>query len=168
MQIIDLVKEQINASHAKAKGLATGIDESKWYKIPSGINSNIAWQIGHLIISKPFQLVIAPIERTKEIHEVIPFGPYLKLYGIGTQPSGQMDDSPTPKTLIAHFDAIHEYCLKRLDDIDENQLNEPTVVPHPIARTKYESLMWSFQHEIWHCGQISMIRRALGTPLNLG
>ncbi|MDH5475431.1 MAG: DinB family protein [Cyclobacteriaceae bacterium] len=165
MEVVDIVKEQIEASHRKVVGLSKGVDFDNWYTIPDGLGTNVAWQLGHLIISKPFQLVIAPIERTKEIYDVIPFGEYLKRYGIGTLPTDKKEGSPSPKELLDHFDKIHHYSLRRLDDFDSTTLHFPTVVPHPIAKTRYECLMWSFQHEIWHCGQLSMLRRVFGKPL---
>lgn len=166
MDVIDIVKEQIEASHRKVIGLAKGVDYGNWYNIPDGIGTNVAWQLGHLIISKPFQLVIAPIERSKEIYDIIPFRDYLKRYGMGTSPNVKVEGSPEPDVLLSDFDKIHQYSLKRLDGFDQSTLYEPTVVPHPIAKTKYECLMWSFQHEIWHCGQLSILRRALGNPID--
>lgn len=167
MNVIDLVIEQAELSHKKVKGLVRGVDFENWYSIPNGINSNVAWQLGHLIISKPFQLVIAPIARTKEIYDVVPFRDYLKLYGMGTKPAKRLEESPDSEELLKHFNAVQKFCLEKLKHFDVNKLDEPTEVPHPLAKTKYECLMWSFQHEIWHCGRLSMIRRALGKPLDL-
>ena len=165
MNVIDIVKEQIKASHKKVKTISKGVDFDDWYTIPEGINTNVAWQLGHLIISKPFQLVIAPISRTREIYTVLPFKEYLKQFGLGTKPMLRQEGSPTPEEMLQYFDAVQTFCLDKLSEFDTDALNDPTEVPHPIAKTKYESLMWSFQHEIWHCGQMAMISRELGKPL---
>lgn len=168
MDIIELVKEQIGESHKKVRSLVQRVDFKDWYEIPEGINTNIAWQVGHLIISKYFQLVVAPMGSTREIYEIMPFKEYLALYGIGTKATSKVANCPEPEYLLTKYDEVQQFVIRKIGEFDVSTINEPTVVPHPLAKTRYEALMWSFQHEIWHCGQIAMIRRAMGNPKTFG
>jgi hypothetical protein len=45
---------------------------------------------------------------------------------------------------------------------------EPTRIPHPIAKTKFESLDWNIKHTMYHCGQIGILKRVVDKRYDFG
>jgi uncharacterized damage-inducible protein DinB len=65
------------------------------------------------------------------------------------------------KKQLSFVNEIARNVLQELKEEDLGKPLEPSRMPHPVAKTKYEALTWNFRHEMWHCGQIAMIRRGL-------
>lgn len=76
---------------------------------------------------------------------------------------------PEPEVLVQHLDEMHATAMNILEKLSEEELDAPLeAVPnfkHPVASTKYEALAFSFKHEMWHVGQLSMLKRILGIPM---
>jgi len=47
-------------------------------------------------------------------------------------------------------------------ELPETEWDAPAVKPHPLFKTKLESLFWCAHHEMLHAGQIGLVRRLLG------
>ena len=167
MTRIQFIADQTQQTRALTLQLISDATEEQWYKTPNVINSNIAWQVGHLIISQYYH-AIAVITAEKTKARALPLKEYATLYTKDGALSKSREELPPPKTLSDHLNSVEEIArevLMNLNDDDLDQPLEPTRFPHPIARTKYEALTWSFRHEMWHGGQISMIKRVLGKPM---
>ncbi|HEX9649012.1 MAG TPA: DinB family protein [Cyclobacteriaceae bacterium] len=168
MNIFDFIDYQTIESRKLVKSLLNELPAGKWYETPAGINSNIAWQAGHLVISQYFNAIIVVKGSNKEIQENIPLRQYAIWFAMGSNPT-ELKEEFTPDVFNKHLDFVAAVAQKVLFSLSEDDLSrplEPSKMPHPIAKNKLEALSWHFKHEIWHCGQIAMIRRAIGCPVN--
>ena len=52
--------------------------------------------------------------------------------------------------------------IQEISGLDEAELDQPVLKPHPVAKTKLWALLWCAQHEMLHAGQIGLLRRQLG------
>ncbi|RPI15730.1 MAG: DinB family protein [Ignavibacteriae bacterium] len=166
MNIVEFIDKQTQVSRQLTKNLISDIPDDLWYTVPEGINSNIAWQIGHLIISQSYHSVLVITDNNKQILDTIPMLDYVKKYSFNSK-AGK-EDQPVPDTLRNQLDLVNKIArceLQKLTMEDLDKPLEPTRMPHPIAKTKYEALTWNFRHEMWHCGQIAMIKRGMGLPI---
>ena len=52
------------------------------------------------------------------------------------------------------------------EDLDKDI--EPTQVPHPVAKSKFEAIDWNIKHTMWHCGQIGILKRIIDERFDFG
>ncbi len=159
MTRIEFIDEQMTVARNRTKNLIKSIPDSSWYTIPEVIESNIAWQIGHLIVSQNYNGIIVVAGLNKRIFEQVPLKEYAQLYGFGSKADTK---GPSPEDLRKQLDFVDDLVREQLNQLDEDELDQPLVpsrFPHPFAKTKYEALTWNFGHEMWHAGQIAMIKR---------
>ena len=67
------------------------------------------------------------------------------------------------------MDIIEVKSLSIISGMTEESLKEELFdlgFPHPVASTKWEAIDWNVKHYMYHCGQIGMLRRALGVPFD--
>lgn len=96
----------------------------------------------------------------------VPLSDYFPIYSMMTK-STVNELKPEPSRLLAELETINKYAIRELNKLTDKNLDEPleqTKMVHPIAKTKYEALTWSFRHEMWHLGQISTLKRIIGHP----
>lgn len=76
-----------------------------------------------------------------------------------------------PKQLMEHLKIMQEQSLTVIGSLSENDLQktvEPTKVPHPVAKIKFEAIDWNIKHTMWHCGQIATIKRIVDNSYDYG
>lgn len=137
-----------------------------WYETPEVIDTNLAWLTGHLIVSQYFHSIAVITGPNIEIFKEVPLGDYFPIYSMMTK-STTNELRPEPSKLLAELEIINNYAIRELNKLSDKNLEEalePTQIPHPIAKTKFEALTWSFRHEMWHLGQISTLGRIIGHP----
>ena len=72
---------------------------------------------------------------------------------------------------LEHLKLMQLQSLGVIDSLSENDLRkpvEPTKVPHPIAKTKFDAIDWNIKHTMWHCGQIATIKRIVDNYFDYG
>lgn len=88
---------------------------------------------------------------------------YSQSFGYGTNAESVAGKIDIPK-LKADHQFMQEQSLGVIASLEDSQLDdelEPTQVTHPVAKNKLEALDWNVKHTMWHCGQLSMVRRAV-------
>lgn len=165
MSRIEFIEQQTIETRLMTKQLIEEVPDDLWYETPEMIHSNIAWQVGHLIIAQMYHSVSVITGSSKKISDVIPLKFYIPKYGMGSDPADHSSIQPNPDELKEQLDFVNEVALAELRKLEDSELDkalEPTRGKHPVATNKYEALTWSFKHEMWHCGQISILKRILG------
>ena len=61
--------------------------------------------------------------------------------------------------LKKEVDEVTNYAI---DSLVEMNLKDKTEIINPVAKTKYDALTFTFKHQMWHNGQIAMIKRIIG------
>lgn len=161
---LELIHDQAIRTRKLTLGLLEDTPFDLWYTTPEIIESNIAWQVGHLIVSQQYHAIAVIVGPQREVLDKIPLKEYIPLYSMFAE-STVNDLQPAPERLLSELAFVDEYAHQVLDGLSDEQLDEPlakTAMKHPMAKTKYEALTWSFRHEMWHAGQISSLKRVLG------
>ena len=169
MSKINFLKDQMIESRNFINRLISEIPQDLWYIIPDNTDSNLAWQIGHIMMAQNFHAITVITGRNEKVNELIPVVQYNKIFnGMGTlHRSVEKDLIPTVQ-LKEQFDTVHKICIDNLDDLSDDILDnklEPIPFKHPVANVKYEALSWCFKHEMWHAAEMEAIKRDLGHPI---
>jgi len=73
MNEVELLVRQTENAYEWTNKLIESVPFSKWHDIPDVINTNITWQVGHLIVSHYFHTVMVIVGHQKDLLEKIPF-----------------------------------------------------------------------------------------------
>lgn len=169
MTRIEFLNEQIIEARNFVNRLISELPEDLWYMIPEGTDSNLAWQIGHLLVSQNFHAITTITGVNEEVKRLMPIARYNKIFnGMGTLHRSVEKNFLPASELKEQLDKVHTICLTNLSALDDKILNdplEPIPFKHPVANTKYEALSWCFKHEMWHSAEMEAIKRALGFPI---
>ena len=161
---VAFIKEQSLATRQLTLKILRETPFEIWDETPPIIESNIAWQVGHLIVSQYYHSIAVISGPNWDIFKEVPLTVYFPIYSMMTK-STSNEIQPKPETLLRELEIINNYATSQFDtlkDADLDNFLEPTKMKHPIAKIKYEALTWSFRHEMWHLGQISTLKRVLG------
>ncbi len=165
----EFILEQMATVRSRSKALIGEVPQNLWLETPPVIESNIDWQVGHLIVSQYYNMVVVVTGRNPRFADIIPLKQYLINYALGSKPTTTNEGKPSPEEHLRYLDATDEFCRAEFQNLPEEDLDnplEPAKHEHPVAKTKYEAGNWCFQHEMWHCGQISLIKRTINNPTN--
>ena len=88
---------------------------------------------------------------------------YAGLFGLGSQPAGNLAEYPTVESVLAFMAERRERLIQALEEMTDEQLAEatPQGAPEfmPDNASVFETAVW---HEGLHSGQLSLLRRSLG------
>ena len=154
---------QIRFARDYTRTLLDATPQDRWFEIPTGLPSNLAWQIGHLTVSQYGLLMFRIRGRQPDDLDLIP-GRFRKAYSRGSTPSSDPTGHPTASELIERLDRVNELSMQELDQLDPNVLLEPVDMPYAAFPIKLGAILFCPLHEHIHAGQIGMIRRAMGMP----
>lgn len=170
MTEIEILTKQTSDGYKWVHKLIDTIPSEKWDEVPNVIESNISWQVGHLIISIYYHSVMVIVGHQKNILEQLPMREYTKLFSFDTTPKNAVGKSNSAE-LKKHLKVIEDKSIEVINSLAPEKLQadlEPTKLPHPTATTKFEALSWNVNHTMWHCGQIAMIKRVIDKPYDYG
>jgi hypothetical protein len=162
MNRIDLLRDQIRSARRDTERLLAETPESAWFRMPQGGVTHIAWQVGHLAIAE-YRLGLERIRGRRDDDETLLPSHFLRLFGRGSVPEPGPSGYPSPRELRAVFDRVHVRTLSEVTALPDATLDEPPSVAHPRCETKGQVLGWCAGHEMFHAGQIALIRRLLGS-----
>ncbi|MDQ2719527.1 MAG: DinB family protein [Bacteroidota bacterium] len=153
---------QIQQVHRWTLKLIDGVTDEKWLFTPSIIDSNIHWQVGHLVITHFYHIIVLLKGPKPGVFGSIPIIDYYPLFSAGSTPKNESKISVG--NLKEMLLKIQDQEIRSIQELEENDFNEPlfpTQFPHPVANTKFEAICWEIEHTMWHCGQIAVIKRVV-------
>lgn len=157
----DQTLAQIQWARQYSLQLIESIPRSRWYDIPPGHSSHLAWQVGHLAVAQYGLMLFRQRGRAEGDIQLMP-GWLRKQFGRGSQPSLTSDAMPCVDQLRQHLDAIHMQSVAEASQLTVQTLREPCDVPYCVYPIRLGALMMTPIHEGIHAGQIGAIRRGLG------
>jgi DinB superfamily len=169
MTEVELLTRQTENAYEWTNKLIESVPFSKWDDTPSGVDTNISWQVGHLIMSHYFHTVMVIVGHQKDVLEKIPLKQYDDIFTNG-QPidaKGKVE----PEIILGQLKLLQKRSIEILKSMTNERLHaglEPTHIPHPIAKTKFESLDWNIKHTMYHCGQIGLLKRIVDVRYDFG
>jgi uncharacterized damage-inducible protein DinB len=115
------------------------------------------WFAGHMATSDNFFLSLVAPEQAR------PLPDFQAKFGMGSQPTNQPAEYPTPESVLQAMRERREALLSVLDQLSDDDLAKktPSGAPDflPDVGSVFELAIW---HEGQHSGQVSVARRALG------
>jgi hypothetical protein len=140
--------------------LIHNIDLGDWFRKPGNV-THVAWQVGHLAVAE-YGIGIKRIATDHSNHEVPVPESYFSLFGKGSVPGDHSSTHPSPDQILSVFNTVHQTVLENLEQVSDDQLDQPTDGTHPMFTDKRGCLRWLMQHEYSHAGQLGLLRRQLG------
>ena len=151
---------QIEFARNYVTELLDATPQTRWFEIPAGLPTNIAWQVGHLTVSQYGLLMFRIRGRVPDDLDLIP-GRFRKAYGRGSRPNADPAAQPTAAELLDKFQTVYQQAQSELAGLDPAVLAEPIDMPYAAYPTKLGAILFCPLHEHTHAGQIGVIRRAL-------
>jgi len=161
-------QEQIEFARHMAQRCWQDIPEDQWHETPEGVGTNLTWQVGHLLISQYFAPVVVLFGSQAAVKERISIKEYASLFGLGSDPKNATQFSKSVSEQLQDLAFMQDLTLGLLKEYDYSKLSEPPLREHPVGNTQGKCLDWSIQHEMWHAGQLAMLRKALGYTSTFG
>jgi len=166
-----IVQLQIESARAYTQTLLQGLTSQEWFWVPDagatsesgkGLQTNVAWQVGHLAYAQYGLTLFRQRGRRREDAELMSTR-FRKLFAKGTE--GVAAESCVSLDEIQRtFETVFQQALKEIPTFDEAALDEPVEMPYAGFPTRYGSLIFAAHHEMLHAGQIGMLRRLMGKP----
>ena len=153
--------EQLDKARRYTLTLIDSVPESQWFQFPHEGVTHVAWQVGHLAVVE-YRLVL---ERRRGVRpgdeELLPeaFG---QLFGKGSTPVVDPALSPSVTEIRRVLDNVHQKALSELVETSAEVFAEPVSAPHPMFSDKGAAVQWCAMHEMFHTGEIALLRRLLG------
>lgn len=171
MTAIDILLKQTQDAHIWTHKLINSVPDTLWDATPDALDSNISWQVGHLVISEYYHAILVVKGFDAEITERIDLKAHNEKYGYDSRPKNQIDTT-TPELLRQQLVFMQKKAIETignlsLDDLGEN-VEQPIKQKHPVAVTKLDAISWNVKHTMWHCGQIATIKRMVHTSYDFG
>ncbi len=158
---INIIKDQIQSTKEKTDKLIAGFSKEAWFETPNIINTNLNWQIGHIILANYLHGVASISGSNAAVKERINIPDFVKFYGPNSNPMDFENEKPSEEKLLKMYDFMFSIIEAQLEKLNEADLDDSTVVPNPAVKTKYEALVWLSHHQSWHNGQIAVLRRVM-------
>lgn len=166
---IEILKEQTKNSYDWTNTLLESIPLNTWEMTPSVIESNVSWQVGHLILSTYYHSINVIAGHQRDVLESIPMKKYASYY-TNAEP-GKALGAVDPEVLFNQLSLIQNKSIEIISSLSDDDLQselEPTRMKHPIATTKFVAIDWNIKHTMWHCGQISILKRVVHERFDFG
>ena len=163
LQTRDQVLAQVGWARQYSMQLIESVPRDLWYEIPAGMNTHLAWQVGHLAVSEYGLLLFRQRGRLPGDLELLP-GWLRKQFGRGSEPKPRSDKSPSPDDLLNHLEQIHQQAMEEVPGLTAETLVEPIDMPYTAYPIKLGALLFCPIHEGIHAGQIGVLRRGHGLP----
>ena len=166
MDTVHFLIDQFKLSRGKIFELLNEVPHDVWFKNAGAPNSNVAWQVGHLVLASNYHCISLVLGINEAMIQKDSFKIYMKYcIGLGSINRSLPEGFISVEDLISDLKEVHDISitgLRNLQDSDLNRPLEPTKMKHPFAKTKYEALSWAFKHDIWHCAEIENLKMNLG------
>jgi uncharacterized damage-inducible protein DinB len=163
MTRLDFAMEQIVFARNYTIRLLDRVSEGDWFRRPAGGVTHIAWQVGHMAMAQ-YLLCLDRIRGVRPEDEELISPHFLSLFRRESVPDADATKYPSTSEIRSVFDRVHKRLLQELPHIPEQDLDQPLLKPHTLAKTKFTVLLWCAEHELVHAGQIGLVRRLLGYP----
>ena len=159
--IVDAAMAQMRFAREYLLELLDATEPERWFEIPAGLPTNIAWQIGHLTVAQYGLLLFRIRGRSEADLELIP-SRFRKAYGKSSTPSSDPSAQPTADEFIDRLDRVWQTALTELPQTDPTVFLEPVGPPFAGYANKLGCILFAPMHEQIHSGQVGLIRRGLG------
>ena len=164
MSTVDLLTFQTEHAYRWVDKLIEEVPTDRWSDTPTGVETNVSWQVGHLTLSYYYHTIMVIRGHQSDLLQTLPVALYDKLFNYRKGSPVEAARAIDPKDLQQHQLIMRQRSLDIIASVKEAELElplEPVGPTHPIASTKFEAIDWNVKHTMWHCGQLALLRRVL-------
>jgi hypothetical protein len=169
MDQIKILARQTESAYEWTNKLLLAVPHEKWDTTPDVIESNISWQTGHLIVSIYYHSILVITGHQMDMLQQLPLKEYSQLFTNASPANAR--GKVKPEQLQAHLLFMQQRSIEVITSLYPADL-EAELMPvqplHPVAKNKLEALEWNIQHTLWHCGQISLLKRVVDKRFEFG
>lgn len=158
---LQIAREKIAFAREYTLKLIDDIDDADWFRMPSEGVTHVAWQVGHLAMAE-YRLALERLRGERPEDAEMISEEFLAAFGKGSTPTSDASAYPSPTEIRETAARVHDAVLREMEVADDDQLDSPSLRPHPLFTKKIEALFWCADHELTHAGQIGLLRRLLG------
>lgn len=169
MGSIETLVIQTEDAYAWTNKLINSIPHDRWDTTPEVIDSNVTWQVGHLLMSEYYHSIRSIRGHHPEIVSEVPLKKYAELFA---------DTSPllavgkiNPLELHNHLTFVQKISVEVINSLTINDLESDLAAartPNPVAKNKFEAIDWNIKHTLWHCGQLALLKRIVHERYDFG
>ncbi len=146
---------QFRFNNVVAKAATDGFELADWTRT-AGETNTAQWILGHIAVSRRSFARMTGVDLAKE--------PWEEPFGRGKCPGPDVDLGD-PGTITGHFVAAGELLTTRLDAMTAEEAGAPAEGGTPDGATDLEGVLhFGFFHEVYHIGQLALLRRICGKP----
>ena len=160
MSRVQAIIDPIIKARAYTEDLLSQVPLDDWFRQPSEGITHVAWQVGHIAVAE-YALALKRIRGVRDEDAELMPSDFPQAFGKGSIPASDPSRYPSAQEIQDVFERIHLQVLAELAVLPEAVLDEPTD-PHPMFVTKQGALQWAGYHEVFHTGQIALLRRLFG------
>lgn len=157
----DQAADQMRWMRHYTRQLIDSVPLELWYQRPSGSQTHLAWQVGHLAVSQYGLMLFRQRGRAAGDLNLMP-GWLRKQFGRGSVPAESAAGQPEPAELIAKLEAIDQQTQAELPSFTAEHLRQPIDMPYAAYPIQLGALIFCPMHEALHAGQIGLLRRLHG------
>ncbi|AUP81298.1 DinB family protein [Flavivirga eckloniae] len=143
------------------QGLVETLNENQWNETLPEIRTNISWIIGHIVHNNYWHSIGWVKPASNKFLNDFDIDYLDKFFKKDSNPLLYIEERPSKKEILTLMNLLKEETIKNIKELSPEELEQKTLSPSPVAKTKYESLSFAIKHQMWHNGQIAMIKRIL-------
>ena len=146
MKIIELLKKQTEDAYQWTNKLIESVPGEKWDQTPETLETNVTWQVDHLIMSLYFQSIMVIKGHQKDIIQQVPLHEYNTLF-TKANPINSIGKT-IPVELLEKRKMVQKKSADIIESLTEDDLNtklEPTETPHPTCQKQIRSVRLEYQ-----------------------
>lgn len=163
--MLPLVLAQMRFTREYMSAMLQDIADDEWFRMPSGLPTHLAWQVGHLAMAEYGLCLYRVRGRVSEDTDLMP-GTFRKAFMRGSSVDSDSGKYPASKEILDTLSRVRAQVEKESPTFTQEMLSASSEMPYSVFPNRFGGMLFCPQHEMIHAGQIGILRRALGkTPL---
>ncbi len=158
MSAISGIIQQLQVARTFSRMALKGLEADLWKVTPAHPATNVNWQLGHIVLANYHFGIELIVGRRADLIDV---SSYTQWYHRGTLPGDGLEERPGKSDLIAAASRVDAAIDEILSSLDEGGLSDAVSTFNPMITTKHASLLFCGAHQMYHNGQLGLLRKAL-------
>ena len=159
--LLPLVLGQLRFAREYMSSLLVDVPDEEWFRMPLGIPTHLAWQVGHLAMAEYGLCLYRVRGRVSEDTQLMP-GAFRKSFSRGTTVEVDPAKYPSPAEIRDTLARVRAQVEIEAPHFTQELLSAPSEMPYSVFPNKFGGMLFCPQHEMIHAGQIGVLRRAFG------
>lgn len=152
------ILQQLDQAQLFTRMALKGLSEEQWLQIPKALATQVNWQFGHILISNYHLGVQLMVGHRPDLLDA---KRYATCYGRGTSPGANADIRPGKAELLDTAKRLDAALREIVAGLSDGDLAAPVSTFVPGITHKLSALLFCGSHQMYHNGQLGLLRKAL-------